>query len=590
MIILGINGLDEIFHDSSAALVMDGKIVACVEEERFNRRKHSNGLPLQAIDYCVRKGGAAFSEIDHVGYYLDPDTLLKTFYTDVVGQSSHVPRGMGHIAAAAQRARNLEPTLRERFPFGRRTQFHFLNHHLCHAASAFYISGFERAAVLSIDGAGDRESGTLYLGSPDGLTKVQDFLLFPQSLGFVYNVVAAHLGLSWVSGPGKLMGLAGYGVADPHLFDDIICLREDPLKPVDIDLSFFNPLRLAAQWSGWKRRGTRPAPARVRSYFTAPFADRFGAPVPEGAKLEDRHSALAASMQLALERAILHIVRQVRKLLPDENNLCMAGGVALNVGANRRVLDSGLFNQVFITPPAYDGGTSLGSALELDSRYSGRRRHDFDVYCGPDAERDFDITAACASFNGAIRWDALDELDIIGRAADALAGHKVIGWMQGRMECGPRALGNRSILANPADPGIKHRLDTAIKKREPFRPYAPSILAEKSCEWFDLETSPYMLFEATVHPDKLTRVPGIVHVDGTSRPHTVSSASNPRYYRLIRAFFERTGVPLVLNTSFNRHGEPIVNRPEEAIRVLLQTELDELFIGPYHIRRAGTSP
>jgi carbamoyltransferase len=594
MVILGINGLDDMFHDSSAALVVDGKIAACVEEERFDRRKHSSGLPLRAIDYCVRKAGAAYSAIDHVGYYLDPDVLLKTFYTEIVGQYAHVPRAMAHIAAAADRARSVEARLRETFPLTPSTCFHFLNHHLCHAASAFYISGFERAAVLTIDGSGERESCTLYAGGPDGLRKVHDFLLFPQSLGFVYNVVAAHLGLTWVSGPGKLMGLAGHGIADPHLFDDIIRLRDDCCKPVEIDLSFCNPIRMAAQWSGWKRRAARHEDAasakmegaRVTSYFSAAVRDRFGPAVPEGGGLDYRHSALAASMQVAIERAILHIVHQVTRLLPDETKLCLAGGVALNIGANRRIVDSGLFERTFITPPAYDGGTSLGCALELDSRYSGRRRYDFDVYCGPDIERDFDIAAACASFHGAIRWEKLSEGDLVRCAADALAAHKLIGWVQGRMECGPRALGNRSILANPASPTVKHALDSGVKKREPFRPYAPSILQEESAEWFDIENSPFMLLEATVRHEKRARVPGIVHVDGTSRPQTVSYTANPRYYRLIRAFFERTGIPMVLNTSFNLHDEPIVNRPEEAIKALIETELDALFIGPYLVRRA----
>lgn len=597
MITLGINGIDNIFHDSSATLIVDGKIVASVEEERFNRKKHSNGLPFSAITYCVRKGGVSFSDVDHIGYYLVPDVFLKTIYTDILQKYQYVPRGIEFVANAAAKTLRVEEKLREKFPFGKRTRFHYLNHHLTHASSAYHISGLDRAAVLTIDGSGDRESCTLYLGSPDGLEKVHDFLVFPESLGLIYNVVAAHLGLTWVSGPGKLMGLAAYGTPDLHLFDDVIMLRDDCRRPVEIELSFFDFFRVAVVWSRWSRRRSqapegRPAMSlpksplfRGASGFSDKAIQRFGEPLEEGGRLTQFHCDLAASVQKALEQAVLHIVQQVPILLPSERNLCLAGGVALNVKINRRILDSGIFKGLFITPPAYDGGTSLGCALYLDSLHSQRWKYAFDVYSGPHIEEDFNIEAACELFRDEITWEMLREEVLICRAADSLVANKLIGWVQGRMECGPRALGNRSILANAMDPGVKDALNARVKKREAFRPYAPSVLREESINWFNLDDSPFMLLEATVHPNKRNQVPGIVHQDGTTRPQTVTEEANPRYYRLIRAFYERTGIPLVLNTSFNRNGEPMVNRPEEAIAVLLETELDELFMGRYHIRR-----
>jgi carbamoyltransferase len=596
MIILGVSGAEAIFHDSSATLLIDGKIVASVEEERFNRKKHSDGLPFNAIAYCLRTGGVSASDIDHVGFFLEPDVLLKRMYGDIAQQYGRLPRTIAHLAEATSNSFRMEERLRERFTFGTGTRFHYLNHHLTHASSAYHISGYERAAVLTMDGFGERASSTLHAGSPSGLERIHEFMAFPASLGLVYNAMAAHLGLGWDSGPGKLMGLAGYGTPDPHLFEDVIVVRDDRRTPVEIDASFLDFFRLALIWSTLQRQA---ADGRTRTFGrTSSFVRgasglsdaamrRVGEPRMAGDPLTQRHCDLAASIQHALERAILQIVRQVPQWLPHETNLCLAGGVALNVTANRRILDSGLFERLFVTPPANDGGTSLGCALYLDSRQSGRWSYDFDVYSGPHIEHDFDIAAACAAFGARITYEALHEDELIRRAADCLVANKLIGWVQGRMECGPRALGGRSILANPMDAGIKDALNARVKKREGFRPYAPSVLREASGNWFDLDDSPFMLLEATVHPHQRHRVPGIVHLDGTSRPQTVTESTNPRYYRLIRAFGERTGVPLVLNTSFNRHGEPIVNRPEEAIAVLLDTELDELFLGPYHVRRNG---
>jgi carbamoyltransferase len=566
MVILGINGVDEIFHDASASLIVDGQIVASVEEERFNRKKHTNGIPYEAVSYCLHKGGISPDEVDHIGYYLQPEVLHQTFLTDIVKKFGCDPCRLGYIDRAVKNIMGVESRLHDRFAFGPKTEFHFLNHHLAHAASAYYIAGFDHAAILTVDGSGDRESSALFHGCLGNIRKVHEFLVYPESLGFIYSVFADHLGLTWISGPGKLMGLAGYGCPDPHLFDDIIRLQENPIHPIAIDLSFFE-YHLGG-------RGLSPK-----------GLDRFGDPVPAGGNLGQRHFVLAASMQKATELAVLHLAKQIHHFLPDERNLCFSGGVALNVTTNRRIRDLGALEGFFVPPAANDGGTSLGCALYLDAKFAGRHAHSFNVYTGPDIERDYEIEKALQAFGNLIVWERLPESELINRAADALVQRRFVGWIQGRMECGPRALGNRSILANPMPTETKDRLNNGIKKREAFRPYAPSVLREECSHWFDLEESPYMLLEAKVHDGKRDRIPAVVHVDGTSRPQTVAESSNPRFYKLIRQFHERTGVPLILNTSFNQHGEPIANRPEEAVAVLLATELDELFVGDYHVRR-----
>ncbi len=566
MIVLGINGIDGLFHDASATLIVDGRIVASVEEERFNRRKHSDGVPVEAITYCLGKSGIEFADVDHVGYNLDPDVFSRMFYHSIIEKYGCDPEKVEYCFDASQRIRNIKEKLSESFALGDTTRFHFLNHHLAHACSAYYPSGFDRAAVLTIDGAGDRETSTLYRGGPRGLEKIHDFLVYPDSLGYIYTVVAAHLGLGWIAGPGKLMGLAGFGTPNSRMFADIIRLHDDPRRPIAIDLSFFD------YYLGGHG-------------FTAKGRHRFGDPRADDEPFSRDHFDLAASMQAALEDAMVHLVDQVAILLPDETDLCLAGGVTLNVSANRRILDRGLFERVFVTPPAYDSGTSLGCALYLDARNSGRSRYAFDVYCGPDVEKDYDIVAACKALEDCIQWHHLSDDALFAAAAESLAANGIVGWVQGRMECGPRALGNRSILCNAMSQTVKDDLNARVKKREGFRPYAPAVLQEECGNWFDLTDSPHMMFEATVLEAVRHRVPGIVHVNGTSRPQTVSERTNPRFYRLIRTFFDRTGVPLVLNTSFNRHGEPMVNRPEEAITVLLETGMDDLFIGNYHVRR-----
>jgi carbamoyltransferase len=314
--------------------------------------------------------------------------------------------------------------------------------------------------------------------------------------------------------------------------------------------------------------------------------ERFGPARNPGEALEQKHMDLAASVQKAIEHALCHVVSMIPFYQPAARNLCIAGGLGLNVCSNRKIFDMHLFKKVFITPPAYDGGTSLGSALYLYSQKTQFHEYEFSVYAGPDIEEDFDIKRILLGYDKKIKWTKLDTLTLCKKAAQLISLNKIIGWVQGRMECGPRALGNRSYLTNPANPNAPKLLNSTVKKREPFRPYAPSVLKEYASEWFDLNDSPYMLLSAKVLPEKQKIVPGIVHIDGTARPQTVTKMDNPKFYQVIRAFYHITGIPIVLNTSFNAHGQPIINSPEEAIENLLSTKFDALFMGDYFITTA----
>lgn len=569
MIILGINGVDGIFHDASATLIVDGHIVASVEEERFNRKKHTGGVPFESIRFCLKKAGATFAEIDHIGYYLDPAVLKRVFVDDVCEQFGCDPGPITYYGNAAERIALVPQALERTFGPAPKARFHFLNHHLAHASSAFYVSPFDDAAILTIDGSGDRETMAVYRGQGASIEKVRDILVYPYSLGFIYTIVAAHLGLDWISGPGKLMGLAGYGEPDPSLFSDVIKLTDDPVRPLDIDLSFFD----------YHTGGRGLSPKGL---------ERLGAPREEGAPIEKSHERLAASMQKRLEEAIVHVAGFIPVHAPGAKRLCLAGGVALNVRANRRVLDMGMFDRVFVAPAASDAGTSLGCALYLQAALTHAAPHECDVYLGPDIERDFDIGEALRQRQDAVAFEKFGEEQLVSAAAADLAMNRIVGWVQGRMETGPRALGARSILANAANPRAKEELNARVKKREAFRPYAPSVLAGLAADWFDLAESPHMLFEARVRDDARSRIPGVTHVDGTSRPQTVVASDNPRFHRLLTAFHRRTGLPLVLNTSFNRHGEPIVNSPAEAIDVLVAEDMDSLYLGDYRVTRRST--
>ncbi|HWP35253.1 MAG TPA: carbamoyltransferase C-terminal domain-containing protein [Thermodesulfobacteriota bacterium] len=586
-------GINAAFHDSSACLVRDGEVIAAAEEERFTRVKHAKRpvpfsaweLPFQAIDACLREAGIRLADVDHVAYGFDPFVLLgDRREADALAlplEPSARHRGAGDAVAdpaaatppggpvATPRAEWESPWdplflayvvnaprqlvggaphhLRPRFadvrpdgPF----RWHFVEHHLAHAASAFLASPFDEAAVLTLDGRGERATTTYSVGAGTELHRLGQVDL-PHSLGLLYERVTEHLGFLHASDEYKVMALAAFG--QPRYLDrfrEIVEVGRDGRYTV-------GPLRLA---------------------------ERFGPPRRRGEPLARHHRDIAASLQAVLEETVLELANWLHRE-SGARNLCLAGGVALNCVMNARLRDRGPFRRIWVQPAAGDAGTALGAALWVDARQRGvgARRWRMDhAYLGP-AYDDDEIEAFLA-------WAKLPYrrlTNVADEAADLLARDLVLGWFQGRMEFGPRALGARSILASPLRAEMQARLNE-IKDREDFRPVAPVILEEEAAEWFaPAGRSPFMLFVHDVRPDKADRIPAVRHVDGTARIQTIARDQHPLLYDLLKAFQTRTGVPVLVNTSFNARGEPIVCTPRDAVECFWTSPLDALVIGPF---------
>jgi carbamoyltransferase len=568
--VLGLTGCPQ-SHDAAVALIVNNRIVAAVEEERFQHIKHVGAYPFLAIDACLARAGLTMAEVDHVVYGIIPDRFQSAILDEPQRQGIVSPTAVAARSRIINGMRDTLPALEQHYACDLKSRFRWVNHHLAHAASSYYASGLDESLILSVDGGGDREAAALYHGRGAELTRVHSFLDYPQSLGRFYSIVTL-----FVIGPpshgvlvdaGKLMGLAAYGNVDENLFADMIDIDEDDLDhPVKFDMSWFSV-----------HTGSYP--------FSEKWLARFGAPLAKGQNHEPRHLAMAASAQWVLERAMVSMAKAARKRYPSISSLCLSGGTTLNVCANRRILDEAGFDELFIAPAANDAGTALGAALLVNTLATGYSQYEYTVYSGQDIVEDFDIEGSLRSFGGRIRYQRMAFDTLCDHVADRLVRNEIIGWAQGRMEFGPRALGNRSLLANPANPLAKDTLNSKAKKREHFRPYAPSVLAEECSAWFDIKTSPHMLIEASVLPDCRARVPGVVHYDGTSRPQTVTRLDNERYYRLINTFYAKTGIPMLLNTSLNGHGETIVNSPVDAVLFLLGSEVDAVVIGDYVVVR-----
>ena len=567
MKILGINGIDGIFHDASASLLIDGRIIASVEEERFNKIKHSSGLPINAIKFCLVEANLTFDDLDMIGYYLSPDALLMNLFWEIISKYRIPKKNIQYYESVSLKIRSIYNRLKDIFNFKNDIPLYYLNHHLCHAASAYFLSKFREALILTIDGSGDTESAALFCGQNGKIFKVSSILKYPYSLGFIYAVIADLLGLGWIEGPGKLMALAAYGKPNPELFSDIIILKDDIDNPVEIDISFFD-YHLGGK--GLSKKGR----------------ERFGKARHPEEKFSSFHYEIAASVQKVMEDTILHIVRVIKKRYPDIDALCYAGGMALNILVNAKIKQSGLFSNIFIPPAAYDGGTSLGCALYLASIYEDNFSYppNFSVYLGPSIKND-DIKNILSRYKNKLAWMKMSDIELVKTVAKDLAAKKIVGWIQGKMEWGPRALGNRSILSHPGSLVLKERLNTSIKKREFYRPFGVSILKECSSEWFDIDDSPYMLYECRVKQNLIQNIQAVIHINGTTRPQTITKEDNKLYYLLIRAFYEYTSLPLILNTSFNLAGETLVNTPEDALRIFMKTELDILVINNFYIQK-----
>ncbi|MGH6931336.1 MAG: carbamoyltransferase family protein [Dongiaceae bacterium] len=594
-------GISAFYHDSAAALIEDGQIVAAAQEERFSRRKHDSRFPRHALDYCLTTAGTRIADVDYVAFYDKPflkfERLLETYL-------AFAPRGFRSFQKAVPvwikeklfQKLMLRDDLRRKLPeFDWESRLLFSEHHLSHAASAFFPSPFDEAAVLTMDGVGEWATTSAAIGRGNRVEIIKE-IHFPHSLGLLYSAFTSYTGFKVNSGEYKVMGLAPYG--EPKyaqlILDNLIDLKAD--GSFRLDLSYFD------YCTGLRMTNDK-------------FHDLFGGPPrrPE-VWLTQREMDLAASVQAVLEEAVLRLANGLAAAT-GQRNLCLAGGVALNCVANGKLLRRGRFDRLWVQPAAGDAGGALGAALNAYHQFQDRSRRvetSIDAmrgsYLGPEypqAEVERRLLAAGA------RFSVLSDQELIGATARALAEEQAVGWFQGRMEFGPRALGNRSIIADARSPAMQKMLNLKVKYRESFRPFAPSVLREDVADWFELDgDSPYMLLVADVVErrrrqmtaeeralfgiDKLnvprSESPAVTHVDYSARIQTVHRETNPRYYALISAFKALTGCPVLVNTSFNVRGEPIVCTPEDAFRCFMGSELDLLVVNNCVLRKAEQDP
>jgi carbamoyltransferase len=571
--ILGINA----YHgDAAAVLLRDGEVVAAVEEERFNRVKHSAGFPSLAVRHCLERAGIDIWEIDHVGVSRVPSAHLINKITFVLfNRLMFTQQGLDRLRNV-EKIRNVKTVLADSMGVRESDlgmEFHNVEHHVAHMASAFLVSPFEEAALLSIDGFGDFCSTMLGRGRGSSLERV-DSILFPHSLGLFYTSITQYLGFTNYGDEGKVMGLAPYG--EPRYLDRMMeIVRPDGKGGFQLDLDYFTHHSHGVEMS-WEE-GT----PRIGRVYSDKLAEVFGPPRRSDGEITEHHRDIAASLQKCLE---VHLFALLERLHRDtgSTNLCLAGGVAYNSVANGLIRLNTPFREIFVQPAAGDSGTALGVAFYIWNTLLGNVRSYVmrDAYLGPEF-RDAEIETALRSFGAP--FERCDDIEI--RAADLLAEGKIVGWFQGRMEFGPRALGNRSILADPRQSEMKDRLNLRIKHRESFRPFAPAVLEEYVDEYFeDSSPSPFMLMVFKVRPDKRPLIPATRHVDNTGRVQSVSRQVNPRFWGLIDQFRKRTGIPLVLNTSFNEN-EPIVCSPQDALHCFATTRMDALALGPFLVSR-----
>ncbi len=595
-------GISAFYHDSAAALIEDGGIVAAAQEERFTRIKQDSAFPEKAIEYCLAEGGWRLNEIDYVAFYDKPflkfERLLETYV-------AFAPRGFTSFRAAMPvwvkeklfQKSLLRNKLKEYAPdFDWESRLLFTEHHQSHAASAFYPSPFEEAAILTMDGVGEWATTSLGAGHGNRIEMLRE-IHFPHSLGLLYSAFTYYTGFKVNSGEYKIMGLAPYG--EPKyaqtILDHLIDLKDD--GSFRLDLSYFDYCT-----------GLRMTSDRFHDLFGAPPRD------PESL-LTQRDMDLTASIQAVTEEVVLRLGRSIARET-GHRNLCLAGGVALNCVANGKLLRDNSFDEIWVQPAAGDAGGALGAALAGYHHFQGRPRQvngGLDAmqgaFLGPhfsDAEIARRLTEAGAKFT-----TLADEDEVIERTATALADGKAVGWYQGRMEFGPRALGARSILGDPRAPDMQKTLNLRVKYRESFRPFAPSVLREDVADWFEMDSdSPYMLMVADVRAehrremteaekalfgiDKLnvprSDIPAITHVDYSARVQTVHAETNPRYHALITAFKQKTGCPVIVNTSFNVRGEPIVCTPEDAFRCFMGTGIEVLACGNCFLEKDDQDP
>ncbi|KAM3446933.1 hypothetical protein MY3296_009203 [Beauveria thailandica] len=563
MRVLGINSA---YHESSACTIVDGKVIAAVEEERFCRIKHAkpasvdnaDELPLESIRYCLEVAGIKPEDLDAIAYSFDPDLRAKTFILDDKTEAGDWGTQEGENTFLSH-LRLVPDALAAHFGPAAAQRLQFMPHHISHAASTFYPSGYEDAAILVADGIGEAACTLLARGDKSGITVLEE-MWFPHSIGFLWEKLSKYLGFSEYDAC-KTMGLAAYG--DASRFKDRFpqLMRTDDVSGYSVDQPTAN--------------------------FRLPDFDRlealFGPARKPDTPLEQHHYDVAAALQVATDEALLALARKLKQTV-DSKNLCLAGGVALNCVSNMVLKEAGLFENVFVPSAPHDAGTAMGAALELNQRMGGPMGLASDTpYLGPEFDDDAIVSAyEAAGLSPKVSNEPARD------AARMIADGKIVAWFQGRMEFGPRALGNRSLLADPRSAATREMLNVKVKHRETFRPFAPSVLAEPAGEWFELGApSPsydFMLYACQATPEHREEIPAVLHEDRSARVQLVRRERNPLYYDLISYFAELTGVPMLLNTSFN-DSEPIVCTPADAIATFRKTRIDALFIGNRFVTR-----
>jgi carbamoyltransferase len=583
MIVLGINA----FHaDASAAILKDGVLIAAAEEERFCRIKHWAGFPEQSIQFCLKEAGVSLAEVDHVAINQDNKANLWRKVLYAVRNSAHVDLLFERIKNRAQR-KNVPALLQNLSSASSfKGAFHQVEHHLAHLASAFYVSPFSRAAVVSVDGFGDFSSAAWGIGE-DNKISITNRVIFPHSLGIFYQAITQFLGFPNYGDEYKVMGLAPYG-SPSHVGKMRELVKLQPHGGFELNLNYFrhHRERIAYQWNDGS--------PTFSELFSPALEELLGRRRQRDDPIEERHKDIASSLQSMYEIAFFNMISPIQKET-GITDIALAGGCAMNSVANGKIRRQTGYRRVYVQAAAGDAGGAVGAAYAVWHKLGGARRFAMNHgYWGPsyredyisrliDTQRDRITSGGC---NVSIHKN---EADLCREVAQHIADGKVVGWFQGRMEWGPRALGNRSIICDPRRGDMKEILNLKIKRRESFRPFAPSILEDAVGEWFEEEDAvPFMMQVFQIQVDKRDRIPAVCHVDGSGRLQTVSAKENGRYYKLIDAFRAISGVPMVLNTSFNEN-EPIVCKPEEALECFLRTNMDVLVLGDHVIRRPSAS-
>lgn len=559
-------GLNFGTHDAAAAIVIDGAVVAAAEEERFTRVKQTKAFPAQAIEYCLAEAGVGPDEIGQITLFVDPKLQLLLAATNLYHGFPHSLGSLVSDLGKYRQRRRATTLIRASELLAPSTAIIPVRHHTAHAASAYLVSPFEDATVVTIDGRGEYETACVFHGRGEHLAR-RHSITYPHSIGYLYSMMTRYLGFRPQRDEYKVMGLAGYG--GPGLLQRVnrIATFDQARGRLRLNLAYFDHHR---------------RPSKARNLYSDELIRLLGPPRSPGEMITDRHRAIAYAVQRLTEHLVLSYVAFAQRLVPSRA-LCLAGGVALNGVANAKIIESGLFDSVFVQPAANDAGTSMGAALYVASRRSAQRActtldH---AFLGPAYAHQTVATALAAARHAGYAVQVVT--DPADTAARLLARDLIIGWFHGRMEFGPRALGARSILANPSSATATDRVNALIKRREMFRPLAPAVLEEHATEYFHLHHAgrlvyPFMLATANVVAAKRNIIPAVIHIDATARVQTVTRAHNPALWRVIDRFRQRTGLPVVLNTSFNSADEPIVCTPDDAVQTFMRRGLDALVI------------